>query len=217
MLLAGISCVIATEVYCAVLQHVYQDTDNRVGKGFAILGIYIFVVCYCESVSACLQYLSDNSIDALINSVTWLYGAEVMPVSVRSKMVGLSAVAHYVVNVARKSTTSHVDNTILIQHSHASWSECIHEHPRKLLLCLCWMLRRVSGHYLSLLPRGTTPLFYRSSRTHTLMSKQTKQRTLEEIASAFGDKVVTVKDDEMAVNGLAFDEKAGLQHVEEKA
>lgn len=38
----------------------------------------------------------------MINSVTWLYGAEVMPVAVRSKMVGLSAVAHYVVNVARK-------------------------------------------------------------------------------------------------------------------
>lgn len=34
--------------YCAVLQHVYQDTNNRVGKGFAILGIYIFVVCYCK-------------------------------------------------------------------------------------------------------------------------------------------------------------------------
>lgn len=105
MLLAGISCVIATEIYCAVLQHVYQDTDNRVGKGFAILGIYVFVVCYCKfgfHAVLMLYLLLTQREDALINSVTWLYGAEVMPVAVRSKMVGLSAVAHYVVNVARR-------------------------------------------------------------------------------------------------------------------
>jgi hypothetical protein len=38
--------------------------------------------------------------DALINSVTWLYGAETQPLLIRSKMVGLSAVFHYVVNVS---------------------------------------------------------------------------------------------------------------------
>lgn len=47
MLLAGLCCVIVTETYCAVLQRVFQNTDNRVGKGFAILGIYMFSVCYC--------------------------------------------------------------------------------------------------------------------------------------------------------------------------
>jgi hypothetical protein len=50
------------------------------------------------------MYRSEADIDpadALINSVTWLYGSEVVPYIIRSKMVGLSAVAHYVVNVAR--------------------------------------------------------------------------------------------------------------------
>lgn len=49
MLLAGVSCVIGTEIYAAVMQRVFQDTNNRVGKGFAIMGIYLFVVCYCKS------------------------------------------------------------------------------------------------------------------------------------------------------------------------
>ena len=48
MLLAGISCVIITEIYAAVMQREFQNTNNRVGKGFAILGIYLFVVCYCK-------------------------------------------------------------------------------------------------------------------------------------------------------------------------
>lgn len=29
------------------MQREFQNTNNRVGKGFAILGIYLFVVCYC--------------------------------------------------------------------------------------------------------------------------------------------------------------------------
>jgi hypothetical protein len=47
MLLAGISAVVITEIYSAVMQREFQDTENRVGKGFAILGIYVFTVCYC--------------------------------------------------------------------------------------------------------------------------------------------------------------------------
>src|ERR1700760_1336335 len=47
-------------------------------------------------------YMPCDATDALINSVTWLYGAETQPLLIRSKMVGLSAVCHYVVNVARE-------------------------------------------------------------------------------------------------------------------
>lgn len=49
MILAGLSSVILIEIYAAVMQREFQHTDNQVGKGFAILGIYLFVVCYCES------------------------------------------------------------------------------------------------------------------------------------------------------------------------
>lgn len=48
MLLFGLACVIVTEIYAAIMQLKFQNTDNRVGKGFAILGIFLFVVCYCE-------------------------------------------------------------------------------------------------------------------------------------------------------------------------
>ncbi|KAI1246232.1 hypothetical protein MGN70_013129 [Eutypa lata] len=137
MLLAGLCCVIVTETYCAVLQRVFQNTDNRVGKGFAILGIYMFSVCYYS----------------LINSVTWLYGAEVLPMSIRSKIMGVAAAAHYIVNV------------------------------------------------------GVIIYFY---------YPETKQKTLEEIAAEFGDKVVEVDEREIVAREVAFDaEKASESKSDE--
>lgn len=47
MLITGLAGVVLIEIYAAVMQRQFQHTDNRVGKGFAILGIYLFVVCYC--------------------------------------------------------------------------------------------------------------------------------------------------------------------------
>lgn len=48
MLLAGTAWVVVTEIYAAVMQREFQDTNNRVGKGFAILGIYVFTLGYCQ-------------------------------------------------------------------------------------------------------------------------------------------------------------------------
>lgn len=66
------------------MQREFQNTNNRVGKGFAILGIYLFVVCYY----------------GMLNSTTWLYGSEVLPIALRSKIMGLAAASHFIVNVA---------------------------------------------------------------------------------------------------------------------
>lgn len=46
---------------------------------------------------------------------------------------------------------------------------------------------------------------------------ETKQRTLEEIAAAFGDKVVDVKDEEINTDALALDSKPKSDHVEGRA
>lgn len=48
MILSGLAGIILIEIYAAVMQREFQHTDNKVGKGFAILGIYLFVVNYCE-------------------------------------------------------------------------------------------------------------------------------------------------------------------------
>lgn len=47
MLLSGLGGIIIIEIYAAVMQREFQHTENRLGKGFAILGIYLFVVAYC--------------------------------------------------------------------------------------------------------------------------------------------------------------------------
>ena len=83
MILTGLSSVIIIEIYAAVMQREFQDTDNQVGKGFAILGIFLFVVFYY----------------GMLNSTTWLYGAEVLPIALRSKVMGLAAASHFIVNV----------------------------------------------------------------------------------------------------------------------
>ena len=44
---------------------------------------------------------------------------------------------------------------------------------------------------------------------------ETNQRTLEEIAAAFGDKVVEVEDSQLVADGLALEMKAGVERVEE--
>ena len=49
MLLLGLALVVTTEIYSAVMQRCFQNSDNRIGKGFAVAGIFLFVVCYCMS------------------------------------------------------------------------------------------------------------------------------------------------------------------------
>lgn len=49
MILTGLSGIIIVEIYAAVMQREFQNTNNRTGKGFAVLGIDLFVVVYCKS------------------------------------------------------------------------------------------------------------------------------------------------------------------------
>lgn len=36
----------------------------------------------------------------MLNSTTWLYGAEVLPITLRSRIMGIAAASHFIVNVA---------------------------------------------------------------------------------------------------------------------
>lgn len=83
MMLAGMAGIVLIEIYAAVMQRFFQESDSRVGKGFAILGIYLFVAWYYS----------------MMNSTTWLYGAEVLPVGIRSSVMGIAAASHFIVNV----------------------------------------------------------------------------------------------------------------------
>lgn len=44
--------------------------------------------------------IADSVQDGMLNSTTWLYGAEVLPMGIRSKVMGLAAASHFIVNVA---------------------------------------------------------------------------------------------------------------------
>ena len=90
MILTGLTAIIAIEIYAAIMQMEFQNTDNKVGKGFAVLGIYLFCEstldpnnpdnCDISQIDAnILLFASGTVYYGLINSTTWLYGAEVVP------------------------------------------------------------------------------------------------------------------------------------------
>lgn len=110
MILAGLIGIILVEIYASLMQRGFQNTDNRVGKGFAILGIYLFVVAYCKFIQplvcdvleAFLEPMLTLPLDGMLNSTTWLYSAEILPMALRSKVMGLAAASHFIVNVGSR-------------------------------------------------------------------------------------------------------------------
>lgn len=151
MILTGLSGIIVVEIYAAVMQREFQHTDNKVGKGFAILGIYLFVVTYY----------------GMLNSTTWLYGAEVLPIALRSKIMGLAAASHFIVNVG-------------ITEAGPSAFATIEENYYYVFV-------------------GCTFFFLIMAY---LYFPETRKKTLEEIAAAFGDDVVDVDGEGYAHVGV---------------
>lgn len=165
LLMTGLAWVAATDIYTAVVQNQFQDTDNKVGKGFAILGIYIFVVGYY----------------AFINSTTPVYGVEVLPITIRSKVVGLAATIKFVINVS------------LTQAGPTAFAN-IRENYYYVFagLSLLWLV----GIYF----------FF----------PETRNRTLEEIAAQFGDRVVEADHMEVVNTDIGKPVNSEAKHLEGK-
>ncbi|KAJ0385245.1 hypothetical protein COL922a_006754 [Colletotrichum nupharicola] len=120
-------------------------------------------------------------VDSLINPVTWIYSAEVLPISIRSKIMGVAAAAHYIVNVG------------VTQAGHSAFAT-IHENYYYVFVGCCSVFFVIIYLYYP----------------------ETKQKTLEEIAAAFGDRVVEIED-HRAANMMAGTEAKGdvsLEHLE---
>lgn len=141
MILTGLSGVILIEIYAAVMQREFQNTDNHVGKAFAVLGIYLFVVTYY----------------GMLNSTTWLYGAEVLPIALRSKIMGLAAASHFIVNVG------------ITEAGPSAFARIGENYYYVFVGCSFFFLVMAYLYF-----------------------PETRKKTLEEIAAAFGDDVVDV-------------------------
>ncbi|KAF9258411.1 general substrate transporter [Marasmius fiardii PR-910] len=83
MLLWGTALLVVDLIYEALMSRFFGGGRNKVGAAFAVLGIYMYTAIY---------YL-------FVNCTTWLYGVEVLPLSLRSKITGLSALSHFIVNI----------------------------------------------------------------------------------------------------------------------
>ncbi|KAH8884374.1 putative MFS monosaccharide transporter [Thozetella sp. PMI_491] len=161
MILAGLGGIVVVEIYAAIMQREFQDTNNNVGKGFAVLGIYLFVVVYY----------------GMLNSTTWLYGAEVLPIELRSKVMGLAAASHFIVNVA-------------ITEAGPSAFANIHENYYYVFVGCSLFFLVIAYFYFP----------------------ETKLKTLEEIAAAFGDTVIAtdeINDPSPLAKGSKLDNNDG--------
>ncbi|KAK3652113.1 hypothetical protein LTR56_005244 [Elasticomyces elasticus] len=165
MILTGLAGIVVIEIYAAVMQLKFQDSDNEVGKGFAVLAIYLFVVTYY----------------GMLNSTTWLYGAEVLPIALRSKVMGIAAASHFIVNVA------------LTEAGPSAFATIKQNYYYVFVGCTLFFL--------------VIAYFY---------FPETRHKTLEEIGAAFGDKVVTLTDVEIAREHSVFEAKAAAGHVEDE-
>lgn len=113
----------------------------------------------CPTVSGLANKPLTTDIDSTINSTTWLYGSEVLPVAIRSKVMGLAATSHYVVNVGSELTPFQITrvstSTYRAFASHRSWAQRLCEHRPELLLRLRWMLHCLFVYSLFLIPVST--------------------------------------------------------------
>ena len=60
----------------------------------------------------------------------------------------------------------------------------------------------------------TAPLRAKRIPILKIFCRETRHKTLEEIAAAFGDKVVEVGERDVEAEGSVLEEKAGTRHVE---
>ena len=128
----------------------------------------------------------------MLNSTTWLYGAEVLPIALRSKVMGIAASSHFIVNVASKFVLycAHIciSNSFQVTEAGPSAFANIHENYYYVFVACSAFFLAIAYFYFP----------------------ETKQKTLEEVAAAFGDRVVD--QDEGAKRAVSVVGEA--QHIE---
>ncbi|KAF2168607.1 hypothetical protein M409DRAFT_65513 [Zasmidium cellare ATCC 36951] len=161
LLLWGMAISTGILIYCAAMQKIYQDSDNQVGKGFAVLGIFAHA------------FFNDHLCGTL-ESVCPIYNAEILPIALRSKVIGIAAFIFFSVTVAFTEAAPSAFANIKQNYYY--------------VFVGCTAVMWVIGYY---------------------WFPETTGRTLEEIAAAFGDRVVDVARENSETNMVLVEETKG--------
>ncbi|SMQ52071.1 unnamed protein product [Zymoseptoria tritici ST99CH_1A5] len=163
MMLTGLTGIIITLTYTAIMQHEFQHTDNQIGKGFTVLGLFLYGIVFY----------------GMLNSTTWTYGAEIVPVASRSKAMGLGAASHFIANVA-------------LTEAGPTAFATIHENYYYVFVGFTAFFLVVGYFYFP----------------------ETKNKTLEEVAAAFGDRLVTLGEPLVSAEENVYEKQAVTEEVE---
>ncbi|KAJ6178235.1 hypothetical protein N7519_008696 [Penicillium mononematosum] len=163
MLLTGMAVIVLVEIYTAIMQDQFQATDNSVGKAFAVLGIFLFIIGFY----------------GLLISTSYVYAAEVLPIALRSRVMGLAIASHFIVNVA------------ITEAGPTAFATIKQNYYYVFVACTTFFF--------------VVAYFY---------FPETTQKSLEEIAAAFGDRVVPADDNKPSDKVTAEQDKGDVMHIE---
>lgn len=193
MLITGLAGIILIEIYAAVMQRCFQNTDNRIGKGFAILGIYLFVVCYCTLPTPLNSTLANLNDQTACSTVLHGYTAprySLLLFAARSWALQLLRTSSSMLPVSFlfQCRLSSIAKYFRVTEAGPSAFATIHENYYYVFVVCSAFFLAIAYFYFP----------------------ETKQKTLEEVAAAFGDRVVD--QDEGAKRAVSVVGEA--QHIE---
>ena len=198
MLLTGVASLVIIEVYSAVMQKFFQHSDNDVGKGFSILGIYLVAAFYCRVLH------TRKKIRAKLTIIRYRQPYQQHHLALRSRgftnanskpgygcgcSLALYSQCRTYANSSLSSGASDLFVCLVTQAGPSAFAT-IHENYYYVFVGCCAVYFAIIYFYY---PYARS----QSVLSHGLLltrARETNQKTLEEIAAQFGDKVLSTEE-----------------------
>lgn len=129
--------------------------------------------------------------------------------------MGVAGAAHFIVNVGSEFTTSSAkcQSKLTLVQSRKLAPVLLPTSERITIMCSLVAVLCSWSSSTSISRKSSSMQMQERMLT---VHRETKQKTLEEIAAAFGDRVVEIGEQQIAAEGAVFEGKAGSVHIEDE-
>ncbi|KAG7444794.1 uncharacterized protein BT62DRAFT_227969 [Guyanagaster necrorhizus] len=141
--------------YCALMIRYFSSSDNNIGKGMTVFGLYMYVIFHF-----------------IVNSTIWVYSTVVLPVHLRNKIMALASAFQYTYSVSITGAAPSV-GSFYLDVGFAGF----HKHRSKLVFSWCiYLITRARPSSLDL--STDTNLPQPSIRPKTRLWKKSPRQSL---------------------------------------